>query len=68
MTYCQLLFVKRYYRGSAQPSACLYLSAAIAVKSNVDPNKRMQTYAVSVDHVAFVRTNSIFLRTFSIQT
>jgi hypothetical protein len=28
----------------------------------------MQTYAVSVDHVAFVQTNSIFLRTFSIQT
>ena len=55
MTYCQLLFVKRYYRGSAQPSACLYLSAAIAVKSNVDPNKRIASLMQLVQSYALLR-------------
>ena len=47
MTYCQLLFETWDLRGTPQPSACWHLTIAIAVKSNVDPN-RVQRYAFTV--------------------
>ena len=54
MTYCQLLFVKRYYRGSPQPSEWWHLTTAIAVKSNVDPKERFQLrmYKVTENNIS----------------